>query len=126
MIVPNALLTQTIDTILTLGLIHANAASKSIDPSVCTGMNFKTEPVSAQIPCQGTKLLWCSISVSNTSSPGFKTNFPYDAATKLILSVTPLVKIHSADSLALINVWSNSRVDSNCSVALEARVCAER
>ena len=56
--------------------------------------------------CQGTMSLWCSISVSTTTSPDCKLNSPQDRATKLMASVVPLV---ITARLALYRCFSNIR-----------------
>ena len=122
--VPSALLTHTQATIFVL--VDSSLSNSSINnsPELFIGVTFRMAPFSSQIICHGTILLWCSMVVIKTSSPAFKLALPQVCATKFMLSVTPLVKIHSASSLAFINCCMVLRVASKYSVDLAANVCA--
>ena len=64
------------------------------------GNKFQVAPVLEARICQGTMLLWCSISVMRILSPGPNEFCPRQWATRLMDSVVPRVKIMSDALLA--------------------------
>ena len=73
----------------------------SVPSSPLTGMNSSLAPVRFTRSCQGTRLLWCSISVSKIVSPSPIFSAPQVWATKFRLSVVPRVKMISSRLSAL-------------------------
>ena len=73
------------------------------------GTTRSRAPVCSQTICQGTMFEWCSIQETSTSSPGSRKVRPQACATRLMLSVQPLVRITSRASAALTNRWSSTR-----------------
>ena len=72
---------STLDTWVTAtSLVRSvNAASRRscvIRPSASHSRNRKTAPVFSAAICQGSKLLWCSMMLTNTSSPAFSRDSP--------------------------------------------------
>ena len=61
-------------------------------------------PVASAASCQGTMFEWCSKLLTRISSPGFRNGLQH-VATRLRLSVHPLVKITSASSFASCPSW---------------------
>ena len=73
----------------------------------------------------GTRLEWCSISVSSTSSPA-ASFAPHERATRLIASVALRRMTTPRVSAALTNLATRSRHASYAAVASSARVCTPR
>ena len=89
-------------TILVRLVTWATHSSSKSSPRSFIGMTLSTAPVCWQIICQGTMLLWCSRAETCTSSPGRRNARPKLAATRLMPSVVPRVKMISAGSAALM------------------------
>ena len=68
--VPRMLLTWTKASTLVRSLTSASRSVRSSRPSSVSGSQRSVAPVRSQSICHGTRLEWCSISVTQTSSPG--------------------------------------------------------
>ena len=130
LMVPNTLLTYVMLSSFVRSVKYVAMSSQQTEPSALQptrrpssvmGRCFTTMPRRSACNCQGTMLLWCSISVTNTSSPGCICDSQKDDATKLMASVVPRVKMISSVFLAWMNARTFSRAASCRSVA-----CCER
>ena len=90
------------------------------------GMTRSVIPHSRACSCQGTMLLWCSITEMITSSSSSISDWQKVVASRLMLSVVPRVKTISAVLRALINLRTVSRLASCNSVACWDRKCTPR
>jgi len=72
-------------------------------PSSVSPTYFKCAPFCLARSCQGTMLLWCSISVRRIPSPRPTFVRPHDCATRLIASVVPRTKMISFGLFAFIS-----------------------
>ena len=86
-------------------------------PLSSIGITFSAMPRFAACNCHGTMFEWCSITDTITSSPSAMNASQNDAATRLMLSVVPRVKIISSVFGALMNWRTVSRAASCRSVA---------
>ena len=84
---PRVLLTCTKLTNLVRPLIWLRRSSRSSSPVSVRPAWRNTQPVRAASNCQGTRLLWCSITVSKISSPGLRLASPQLRATRLMASL---------------------------------------
>ena len=113
LIVPSVLETWVNANTLTSGVRSRSSAERSRSPSSpVTGRYLRVAPVRFATSCQGTRLLWCSISVSRMTSPFPRFAPPQLAATRLIDSVVPRVKMISSGAAALTNVATRARAPS--------------
>ena len=98
---------------LTSGVSSPSRRERSSSPpSPVTGTYRSVAPVRCAASCQGTRLLWCSISVSRITSPGRRWAPPQLAATRLTDSVVPRVNTISAGSAAFRYRASRERAPS--------------
>ena len=113
LIVPSVLETCVKANTLTSGVRRRSSDERSRSPSSpVTGTNLRVAPVRRATSCQGTRLLWCSISVSRMASPLARFAPPQLAATRLIDSVVPRVKMISSGASALTNLATRARAPS--------------
>ncbi len=113
LIVPRVLETWVKAKSLTSGVRTRSSAERSRRPSSpVTGRYLRVAPVARAASCQGTRLLWCSISVSRMTSPFFRFATPQLEATRLIDSVVPRVKMISSGAAALTNLATRARAPS--------------
>ena len=115
--VPNTLDTCTTLTIFVLSLKSFSYSSIRSSPRSFIGITFRLIRFRSASSCQGTMLLWCSITETITSSPGLRNSSPKLDANKLMLSVVPLVNTISFIEPALMNFRTVSRLASCNSVA---------
>ncbi len=87
LIQPKALEICTTETNFVFSEMSCLNCSKSKVSSGVSSTNFRTAPVFWATNCQGTILLWCSITERIISSPGCKLFIPQLYATKLIASL---------------------------------------
>jgi len=80
--------------------------------SPVTGTNLSVAPVRCAMSCQGTRLLWCSISVRRITSPFLRLAEPQLEATRFMDSVVPRVKTISSGSAAFMNSLTRARAPS--------------
>ncbi len=99
---------------------------RSHSPLSVMGITFNTAPWRSQASCQGTILLWCSMPLITTSSPGLSSSWPKLVAARLMPAVVPLVKMISCVCGALMCARTISRAASCASVALVLSVCTPR
>ena len=110
----------------TSGVSSAGNCSSSRVPSSRTGTKRSRAPVRSANNCHGTRLLWCSITVSRITSPSRINLSPHACATRLMLSVVPRVKMISSALAAPIYSATRRRAFSYASVARELSVCNPR
>ena len=108
------------------GPISASSASRSSSPAGVTRTARIVAPRRSAISCQGTRFEWCSISVTSTSSPARTNASPKLAATRLIPSVVPRVKMTSRASSAPRNPRACSRTASYAMVTCSLSQCTPR
>ena len=96
---------------------------RSSAPSSPIGRYLNLAPVSAATFCHGTRLLWCSISVTTISSPGPTLPRGHEWATRLMASVALRVQMISSGDSALMKRATLARASSNRSVASMLRAC---
>lgn len=75
--------------------------------------------------CHGTRLLWCSSSVSTMPSPGSSRSAQWQNATVFRACVAPLVNTVSSGDAPMKHA-SVARASSYAAVAAAASACAER
>ncbi len=103
---------------LTSPVRNSSSRLRSSNPmSPVTGRNASRAPVRSASNCQGTMLLWCSISVSRRTSPARRYLAPQDWATRLMPSVAPRVKTISSALRAWIKAAARARAASKAAVA---------
>ena len=124
--VPSTLLTCTKLTNFVRSEKSFSYASINSSPLSFMGITFSTIPLRAACNCQGTILLWCSMTETITSSPSFIWLSAKEEANRLILSVVPRVNTISFELRALINLRTVSREASCNSVACWERKCTPR
>ena len=113
----------------------SSSRSRSRRPSSVSPIQRNVAPVRRQACCHGTRLAWCSSSVTTTSSPARSVYGPASApptpywlsanATRLRPSVAFRVQT-SSSSARPTNAATAARACSYASVASSARVCAPR
>mmetsp|Transcript_8519 Transcript_8519/g.30724 ORF Transcript_8519/g.30724 Transcript_8519/m.30724 type:complete len:208 (+) Transcript_8519:570-1193(+) len=124
---PRTLLTCPNDTSLVLGVMRFRRPSKSRDcvlgssPANLTSNLFRWLSI-----CHGTMLLWCSATVSTTSSPSPRLSRPQVYATKLMASLAFLVNTTSRLEPAPTKAATLSLACSYRSVALALSACTPR
>ena len=122
LIVPSEFETRLFATTLTLPVLRESrrAPSRSSSPLSVRRIIRSSAPVRRAMCCQGTKLEWCSSSVTTTMSPGPRFVSPHAYATRLMPSVALRVKMTSRRAGALTNARAFSRAASNAAVARSA------
>jgi hypothetical protein len=127
---PRTLEAWTRATTLTLPACSASNARTALTSisvlSAVRGTPTTRAPVRAATSCQGTRLAWCSATLTRMTSPGFKLAPPHAAATKLIPSVAPRVNTSSEGDPAPMNAATFARAASYAVVARAARACTPR
>ena len=78
-------------------------------------------PVRWHTSCHGTRLEWCSRTLTTTSSPGPRFSIPQVYATRLIASLALRVKTIWRSDFALTKLATLTRASSYASVALPER-----
>ena len=124
--VPNTLLTWAKLTSLVRSEKSFSYSSNNSSPLSFMGITFSTIPLRAACNCQGTILLWCSMTETITSSPSFIWLSAKEEANRLMLSVVPRVNTISLLLRALIKRRTVSREASCNSVACWDRKCTPR
>jgi hypothetical protein len=94
-------------------------------PSSVTPNHFSVAPVRSQASCHGTMLLWCSISETTTTSPGFSAA-PSVCAARLSASEAFFVNTTSSRDGAPMNAATLSRPPSYAAVASAPSWCMAR
>ena len=118
LIVPSELEMWVIASNFTWGVRNWSRREASSRPmSPVTGRQTSRAPVCSVSSCQGTILLWCSISVSRMMSPARTCLAPQACATRLMPSVVPRVKMISSGVRALTNWAARARAASKAAVA---------
>lgn len=125
LIVPSAFDTQVSETTLVCSLMSSSMLLRSSRPSSVTPNQRSVAPVRSQASCHGTMLLWCSISVMSTSSPGFSAA-PSVCAARLSASEAFLVKTISSRFGAPMKAATLSRPPSYAAVASAPSWCIAR
>ena len=116
--VPKTLETAVTASSLTESVSNSSNSSNSKRPtpvlpaSGVIGQYTNSAPDACSAICHGTRLEWCSISVTMIWSPVFKMCCAQAEATRLIDSVVPRVKIIFPESVAPINFAMLSRPSS--------------
>src|SRR6478735_8305279 len=132
--VPSTLETCVKAKTLVRSVSSSSRPLRSSAPSGPTGTQRRVAPVRRASSCQGTRLAWCSISVTRISSPGASTNrsslgsavgaaLEKAYATRLSASVAFFVKTTSSAG-APTNDAMVARAASKSSVASSASWCA--
>ncbi len=132
----------TKDTTRVFSVITVERSSRSRCPSSVSPIHLRTAPVLSHSSCQGTRLAWCSISVTTISSPGARTKRSAPSGRGAPCSFFAVAELKACvtmfnDSVALrVNTrsWARpptnpamtARADSKASVACSARKCAPR
>ena len=115
--VPSVLETWVKAKTFTSGVSSRSSCDRSRSPSSpVTGRYRSVAPVLCATSCQGTRLLWCSISVRRITSPFLRFAPPQLEATRLIDSVVPRVKMISDGEAALMNLATRVLAPSKSSV----------
>ena len=114
LIVPSTLDTWVTLTILVRSEKRFSYSSSNSSPLSFIGMTLIAIPLRAANNCQGTILLWCSITETITSSPSCMNSSPKLETIKLMLSVVPRVKMTSRVLRALMN-WRTVSREASCS-----------
>ena len=78
--------------------------------SAAAGLALRTARLRWARSCQGTRLEWCSITLSTISSPSPMYCPPQLLATRLMASVAPRVNTTSRSDRAWMNCTSESRI----------------
>ena len=68
----------------------ASRSAMSSSPASVTRQMRSSTPCASRSICQGTRLAWCSISLTSTACPGFSTPRPKEWATRLMAWVEPV------------------------------------
>mmetsp|Transcript_55062 Transcript_55062/g.154908 ORF Transcript_55062/g.154908 Transcript_55062/m.154908 type:complete len:223 (-) Transcript_55062:153-821(-) len=123
---PSTLETWHMATSLVRSLSRPSSPSTSITPELVTPTNRSLAPTSAASCCHGTRLEWCSMTVSRISSPALIFALAQVRATKLMASVAFRVNTTSAGSPAPMKLATFARAPSKASVERIARVCMPR
>mmetsp|Transcript_13662 Transcript_13662/g.57086 ORF Transcript_13662/g.57086 Transcript_13662/m.57086 type:complete len:205 (+) Transcript_13662:589-1203(+) len=124
---PSVLDTWAMETSLVRSLIMPSmAASSSMPVAASSGAWRSTQPVRSATSCHGTRLEWCSITVSTTSSPSSRLSSPHAYATRLMASLALRVHTISRSDVAFTKVATLPRAASYSSVARAARACTPR
>ena len=114
---PRVLLTCTRLTSRVRSFSWAFISSRSNSP-LCVKPTWRNrQPVRAASNCQGTRLLWCSITESSTSSPGLRLASPQLRATRLMASLALRVNTISWAEAAPTKLAVFCRAASKPSVA---------
>jgi hypothetical protein len=116
LIVPSAFDTQVRATTLVFSVSSSSMLLRSSRPSSVTPNHLSVAPVRSHASCHGTMLLWCSISETTTTSPGFSAA-PSVCAARLSASEAFLVKTISSRFGAPMNAATLSRPPSYAAVA---------
>ena len=124
--VPSTLETCATLTILVRSENNCLYSSNKSSPLSFIGITLMVIPRLAASSCQGTMLLWCSITERITSSPSCINSSPKLETSRLILSVVPRVKTISFVLRALMKRLTVSREASCSSVACCDRKCTPR
>ena len=97
LMVPSALETRSVATTFTLPVALDIVEGIEVQLAVSSsGITLKSAPVRFATYCHGTKLEWCSSSVTTTTSPGPRLERPHAYATRFSASVALRVKIDLA------------------------------
>mmetsp|Transcript_5373 Transcript_5373/g.16351 ORF Transcript_5373/g.16351 Transcript_5373/m.16351 type:complete len:204 (+) Transcript_5373:1104-1715(+) len=123
---PSVLLTCAIATSLVRGVTSERMCSRSSAPSSPRRPCLSTQPVRSAMSCQGTRLLWCSMTVSSTSSPSARLSSPQAYATRLMASLALRVHTNSRSEAALMKRATFPRAASYSSVARAESACTPR
>ena len=124
--VPSTLLTWAMLTSFVRGENSFSYSSVSRLPWSSMGMTRSTMSRCMACSCQGTMLLWCSMTETMTSSPACICDWQKVAASRLMLSVVPRVKTISFVERAPMKRRTVSRLASCSSVACWDRKCTPR
>ena len=100
----------------TSGVSTRSRAEGRRPSSPVTGRYSGRRPSRCATSCQGTRLLWCSISVRRMTSPFLRFAPPQLEATRFMDSVVPRVKMTSSGAAALMNLATRARAPSYPSV----------
>ena len=114
---PRVLLTCTRLTRRVRPLSWAWKSARSSSPRSVRPTWRRTQPVRAASSCQGTRLLWCSMTLSSTSSPALRLASPQLRATRLIASLALRVNTISWGEAAPTKAAVLARAPSKPSVA---------
>mmetsp|Transcript_18153 Transcript_18153/g.51202 ORF Transcript_18153/g.51202 Transcript_18153/m.51202 type:complete len:238 (+) Transcript_18153:542-1255(+) len=114
---PKVLLTCCRATSLVFGPTRLQYSSMSSPSSWSSPTNLSTAPLRAARSCQGTRLEWCSATLSTISSPSPMFSSPHVHATRLMASDALRVKTTSLSLRAPTKAATLARAASYASVA---------